>query len=135
MALIDGSMTFFAIDSSYKVNFVFFCHHYHDIGHHYCCYYCNLYGFLDFALRLGGAAKGLGWFLVDLCNSVSPVRGNLMTNAMRNSSLQLAALEQQKANDKIQKEELHSKIIQLDAKKSPELELGRLRGMSNVINT
>ena len=82
MALIDGSMTFFAIDSSYKVNFVFFCHHYHDIGHHYCCYYCNLYGFLDFALRLGGAAKGLGWFLVDLCNSVSPVRGNLMTVLM-----------------------------------------------------
>ncbi|GAY35242.1 hypothetical protein CUMW_278180 [Citrus unshiu] len=48
-------------------------------------------------------------FLVELCHSVSP-------NATRNTSLQLAALEQQKANDKMQKEKLHNKILQLDAK-------------------
>ncbi|KAK9217246.1 hypothetical protein WN943_005871 [Citrus x changshan-huyou] len=48
-------------------------------------------------------------FLVELCHSVSP-------NATRNSLLQLAALEQQKANDKMQKEKLHNKILQLDAK-------------------
>lgn len=78
MALIVGSTTFFAIDSSYK------------------------WGLVE---QLRASVD----FLVELCHSVSP-------NATRNTSLQLAALEQQKANDKMQKEKLHNKILQLDAK-------------------
>ncbi|KAJ0047092.1 hypothetical protein Pint_06326 [Pistacia integerrima] len=67
-------------------------------------------------------------------------------NAMRNSSLQLAALEQQKADEKVmklaedqkrQKEELHNRIIQLekqlDAKQALELEIERMRGTLNVM--
>ncbi|KAF9676834.1 hypothetical protein SADUNF_Sadunf08G0044500 [Salix dunnii] len=67
-------------------------------------------------------------------------------NAIRNSSLELAALEQQKADadvlklaedQKRQKEELHNRIIklekQLDAKQALELEIERLRGALNVM--
>ncbi|KDP44945.1 hypothetical protein JCGZ_01445 [Jatropha curcas] len=67
-------------------------------------------------------------------------------NAIRNSSLQLASLEQQKADESVlklaedqkrQKEELHNRIIQLekqlDAKQALELEIERLRGSLNVI--
>nr|POE73383.1 protein involved in de novo 2 [Quercus suber] len=67
-------------------------------------------------------------------------------NAIRNSSLQLASLEQEKADvnvlkltedQKRQKEELHKKIIQLqkqlDAKQARELEIERLRGSLNVM--
>uniref|UniRef100_A0A2N9HBG9 Uncharacterized protein n=1 Tax=Fagus sylvatica TaxID=28930 RepID=A0A2N9HBG9_FAGSY len=66
-------------------------------------------------------------------------------NAIRNSSLQLASLEQQKADvnvmklaedQKRQKEELHNRIIQLekklDAKQAVELEIERLRGTFSV---
>nr|POE51449.1 protein involved in de novo 2 [Quercus suber] len=67
-------------------------------------------------------------------------------NAIRNSSLQLASLEQDKADvnvlklaedQKRQKEELHKRIIQLekqlDAKQALELEIERLRGSLNVM--
>ncbi|XP_050277248.1 protein INVOLVED IN DE NOVO 2-like [Quercus robur] len=67
-------------------------------------------------------------------------------NAIRNSSLQLASLEQEKADvnvlklaedQKRQKEELHKRIIQLekqlDAKQELELEIERLRGSLNVM--
>ncbi|KAL9388749.1 hypothetical protein Peur_017354 [Populus x canadensis] len=67
-------------------------------------------------------------------------------NAVRNSSLELAALEQQKADEDVlklaedqkrQKEELHNRIIrlekQLDAKQALELEIERLRGALNVM--
>eukprot|EP00257_Ricinus_communis_P023324 XP_015583273.1 protein INVOLVED IN DE NOVO 2 isoform X2 [Ricinus communis] len=67
-------------------------------------------------------------------------------NAIRNSSLQLAAFEQQKADENVlklaedqkrQKEELHNRIIQLqkqlDAKQALELEIERLRGTLNVM--
>uniref|UniRef100_A0A6N2M1N6 XS domain-containing protein n=1 Tax=Salix viminalis TaxID=40686 RepID=A0A6N2M1N6_SALVM len=67
-------------------------------------------------------------------------------NAIRNSSLELAALEQQKADadvlklaedQKRQKEELHNRIIklekQLDTKQALELEIERLRGALNVM--
>ncbi|XP_023904774.1 protein INVOLVED IN DE NOVO 2 [Quercus suber] len=67
-------------------------------------------------------------------------------NAIRNSSLQLASLEQEKADvnvlklaedQKRQKEELHKRIIQLekqlDAKQALELEIERLRGSLNVM--
>ncbi|KAJ6720453.1 RIBONUCLEASE P SUBUNIT P38 [Salix viminalis] len=67
-------------------------------------------------------------------------------NAVRNSSLDLAALEQQKADEDVlklaedqkrQKEELHKRIIrlekQLDAKQALELEIERLRGALNVM--
>ncbi|KAE8647991.1 protein INVOLVED IN DE NOVO 2 [Cucumis sativus] len=65
---------------------------------------------------------------------------------VRNSSLQLAELEQQKADEdfmkladdqKKQKEDLHDRIIrlekQLDAKQALELEIERLRGTLNVM--
>lgn len=67
-------------------------------------------------------------------------------NAVRNSSLELASLEQQKADEDVlklaedqkrQKEELHNRIIrlekQLDAKQALELEIERLRGALNVM--
>lgn len=67
-------------------------------------------------------------------------------NAIRNSSLQLASLEQEKADvnvlklaedQKIQKEKLHNRIIQLekqlDAKQALELEIEQLRGTLNVM--
>ncbi|KAK9283948.1 hypothetical protein L1049_012205 [Liquidambar formosana] len=67
-------------------------------------------------------------------------------NAIQNSSLQLAALEQQKADENVlklaedqkrQKENLHKRIIQLekqlDAKQALELEIERLRGTLNVM--
>ncbi|GLT93073.1 hypothetical protein SLE2022_108790 [Rubroshorea leprosula] len=67
-------------------------------------------------------------------------------NAKKNSSLQLAALEQQKADENVmklaedhqrQKEELHNRIIQLekqiDQKQALELEIEQLRGTLNVI--
>ncbi|KAJ6317670.1 hypothetical protein OIU76_013252 [Salix suchowensis] len=67
-------------------------------------------------------------------------------NAIRNSSLELAALEQQKADadvlklaedQKRQKEELHNRIFklekQLDTKQALELEIERLRGALNVM--
>ncbi|XP_011027214.1 PREDICTED: protein INVOLVED IN DE NOVO 2 [Populus euphratica] len=67
-------------------------------------------------------------------------------NAVRNSSLELAAVEQQKADEDVlklaedqkrQKEELHNRIIrlekQLDAKQALELEIERLRGALNVM--
>ncbi|KAF2296072.1 hypothetical protein GH714_035989 [Hevea brasiliensis] len=67
-------------------------------------------------------------------------------NAIRNSSLQLASLEQQKADENVlklaedqkrQKEELHNRIIllekKLDAKQALELEIERLRGSYNVM--
>ncbi|KAF3444197.1 hypothetical protein FNV43_RR13887 [Rhamnella rubrinervis] len=66
-------------------------------------------------------------------------------DAIRNSSLRLAALEQQKANQNVmklaedqkrQKEELHDRIIQLekqlDDKQALELEIEQLRGTLNV---
>ncbi|GLT75422.1 hypothetical protein SLA2020_471510 [Shorea laevis] len=69
----------------------------------------------------------------------------LEENAKRNSSLQLAALEQQKADENVmklaenhqrQKEELHNRIIQLekqiDQKQALELEIEQLRGTLNV---
>ncbi|KAK7859290.1 protein involved in de novo 2 [Quercus suber] len=58
-------------------------------------------------------------------------------NAIRNSSLQLASLEQEKADVNRQKKELHKRIIQLqkqlDAKQALELEIERLRGSLNVM--
>ncbi|XP_059666280.1 protein INVOLVED IN DE NOVO 2-like [Cornus florida] len=67
-------------------------------------------------------------------------------NAMKNSSLQLAAIEQKKADENVlklaedqkrQKEDLHKRIIQLekqlDAKQALELEIERLRGTLNVM--
>lgn len=67
-------------------------------------------------------------------------------NAQKNSSLELAALEQQKVDEKVwklaedqkrQKEELHNRIIQLekqlDAKQALELEIEQLRGSVNVM--
>ncbi|KAG6665792.1 protein INVOLVED IN DE NOVO 2-like [Carya illinoinensis] len=67
-------------------------------------------------------------------------------NAIRNSALQLASLEQQKADvnvlklaedQKRQKEKLHNRIIQLekqlDAKQALELEIEQLRGTLNVM--
>ncbi|KAG2730293.1 hypothetical protein I3760_01G285600 [Carya illinoinensis] len=67
-------------------------------------------------------------------------------NAIRNSSLQLASLEQEKADvnvlklaedQKRQKEKLHNRIIllekQLDAKQALELEIEGLRGQLNVM--
>nr|POE51367.1 protein involved in de novo 2 [Quercus suber] len=71
---------------------------------------------------------------------VRPVK---QPNAIRNSSLQLASLEQEKADVNVlklaedQKEELHKRIIQLqkqlDAKQALELEIERLRGSLNVM--
>lgn len=70
----------------------------------------------------------------------------LEKNAIKNTSLQLAALEQQKADEKVMKlaedhqrakQELHNRIIQLekqlDAKQTLELEIERLRGSLNVM--
>ncbi|KAL5537877.1 hypothetical protein UlMin_045656 [Ulmus minor] len=67
-------------------------------------------------------------------------------NAMKNVSLELAALEQLKADENVlklaedqkrQKEELHNRIIQLekqlDAKQTLELEIEQLRGTLNVM--
>ncbi|XP_043704788.1 protein INVOLVED IN DE NOVO 2-like [Telopea speciosissima] len=67
-------------------------------------------------------------------------------NAMRNSSLQKATLEQKKADENVlkladdhqrQKEELHKRIIQLekqlDAKQALELEIERLQGTLEVM--
>ncbi|XP_042504376.1 protein INVOLVED IN DE NOVO 2-like [Macadamia integrifolia] len=67
-------------------------------------------------------------------------------NAMRNSSLQKATLEQKKADENVlkladdhqrQKEELHKRIIQLekqlDAKQALELEIERLKGTLEVM--
>ncbi|RYR65432.1 hypothetical protein Ahy_A03g011363 isoform B [Arachis hypogaea] len=67
-------------------------------------------------------------------------------NTLRNSSLQMAAIEQQKADEKVlklaedqkkQKEELHAKIIQLerqlDMKQKLELEIQQLRGSLSVL--
>ncbi|CAB4270802.1 unnamed protein product [Prunus armeniaca] len=67
-------------------------------------------------------------------------------NSAKNSSLQLASMEQLKANENLlklaedqkrQKEELHSKIIklekQLDTKQTLELEIEQLRGNLNVV--
>ncbi|XVF83698.1 hypothetical protein PTKIN_Ptkin16aG0511300 [Pterospermum kingtungense] len=69
----------------------------------------------------------------------------LEENAFQNSALQLAALEQKKADENVmklaedqkrQKEELHKKIIllekQLDQKQALELEIEQLRGSLNV---
>lgn len=70
----------------------------------------------------------------------------LEENSSRNSSLEMAALAQKKADEKVlklagdqkrQKEELHNRIIQLekklDAKQALELEIERLRGSLNVM--
>lgn len=67
-------------------------------------------------------------------------------NAMRNSSLEMATLEQKKADENVlklaedqkrQKEELHARILQLerqlDAKQALELEIQRLKGNLNVM--
>ncbi|KAK6929351.1 Factor of DNA methylation 1-5/IDN2, domain XH [Dillenia turbinata] len=67
-------------------------------------------------------------------------------NTMRNCSLDLAAMEQKKADENVlklaedqkkQKEELHKKILllesQLDAKQALELEIEQLRGALNVM--
>ncbi|KAK7285223.1 hypothetical protein RJT34_19986 [Clitoria ternatea] len=67
-------------------------------------------------------------------------------NAMKNSSLQMAALEQKKADENVmklaedqkrQKEQLHAKIIQLenqlDMKQKLELEIQQLKGSLNVL--
>ncbi|CAN1148627.1 Protein INVOLVED IN DE NOVO 2 [Linum perenne] len=67
-------------------------------------------------------------------------------NASRNSSLELASLEQQKADEDVmklaedqkrEKEKLHNRIIQLekqlDAKQKLELEIEQLRGTLNVM--
>ncbi|XWS74963.1 hypothetical protein CRYUN_Cryun01aG0043900 [Craigia yunnanensis] len=67
-------------------------------------------------------------------------------NAVQNSALQLAALEQKRADENVmklaedqkrQKEELHNRIIQLekqlDQKQALELEIEQLRGSLNVI--
>ncbi|KAH9766707.1 protein involved in de novo 2 [Citrus sinensis] len=67
-------------------------------------------------------------------------------NAMRNNSLQLASLVQQKADENVrklaedqkkQKEDLHNRIIQLekqlDAKQALALEIERLKGSLNVM--
>ncbi|KAF7824082.1 protein INVOLVED IN DE NOVO 2 [Senna tora] len=67
-------------------------------------------------------------------------------NAVKNSSLQLAALEQQKADENViklaedqkrQKEQLHAKIIQLekqlDMKQKLELEIQQLKGTLSVM--
>lgn len=67
-------------------------------------------------------------------------------NAVKNSSLQMAAMEQLRADENVlklaedqkrQKEELHKKIIQLekklDAKQALELEIEQLRGNLNVM--
>ncbi|EOY18108.1 hypothetical protein QUC31_006624 [Theobroma cacao] len=70
----------------------------------------------------------------------------LEQNAVQNSALQLASLEQKKADENVmklaedqkrQKEELHNRIIQLekqlDQKQALELEIEQLRGSLNVI--
>ncbi|KAE8681191.1 Protein INVOLVED IN DE NOVO 2 [Hibiscus syriacus] len=70
----------------------------------------------------------------------------LEENAVQNSAVQLAALEQKKADENVmklaedqkrQKEELHNRIIQLekqlDQKQALELEIEQLRGSLNVI--
>ncbi|KAB2078673.1 hypothetical protein ERO13_A06G167100v2 [Gossypium hirsutum] len=70
----------------------------------------------------------------------------LEQNAVQNSSLQMAALEQKRADENVmklaedqkrQKEELHNRIIQLekqlDQKQALELEIEQLRGSLNVI--
>lgn len=70
----------------------------------------------------------------------------LEKNAIKNSSLQLAALEQQKADENVlklaedqkrQKEQLHAKIIrlenQLDKKQKLELEIEQLKGSLSVM--
>ncbi|KAL5711441.1 hypothetical protein ACHQM5_021897 [Ranunculus cassubicifolius] len=67
-------------------------------------------------------------------------------NAMRNSSLEMASLEQKKADEKVLKlaedqkrvkEDLHKRILalekQLDAKQALELEIARLKGNLNVM--
>lgn len=67
-------------------------------------------------------------------------------NAVRNSSLEMAAMEQLKADENVlklaedqkrQKEDLHKRIIQLekqlDAKQAIELEIEQLRGSLNVM--
>ncbi|MBA0781497.1 hypothetical protein Gotri_002421 [Gossypium trilobum] len=69
-----------------------------------------------------------------------------MNNAVQNSALHLAALEQKRADENVmklaedqkrQKEELHNRIIQLekklDQKQALELEIEQLRGSLNVI--
>ncbi|EOY18109.1 XH/XS domain-containing protein, putative isoform 2 [Theobroma cacao] len=68
----------------------------------------------------------------------------LEQNAVQNSALQLASLEQKKADENVmklaedqKKEELHNRIIQLekqlDQKQALELEIEQLRGSLNVI--
>ncbi|KAF9617211.1 hypothetical protein IFM89_035093 [Coptis chinensis] len=67
-------------------------------------------------------------------------------NAMRNSSLQMASMEQKKADEKVlklaedqkrEKEDLHKRILklekQLDAKQALELEIQRLKGNLKVM--
>ncbi|KAG7633723.1 Zinc finger-XS domain [Arabidopsis suecica] len=71
---------------------------------------------------------------------------DLEQNASKNSSLELAAMEQQKADEEVkklaedqrrQKEELHEKIIRLerqrDQKQAIELEVEQLKGQLNVM--
>ncbi|EOA25333.1 hypothetical protein CARUB_v10018651mg [Capsella rubella] len=71
---------------------------------------------------------------------------DLEQNASKNSSLELATLEQQKADEEVkklaedqrrQKEELHEKIIRLerqrDQKQAVELEIEQLKGQLNVM--
>nr|QDC18035.1 involved in de novo 2-like A [Hypericum perforatum] len=70
----------------------------------------------------------------------------LQKNSFRNSSLELAAMEQQRADENVmklaeeqkrQKEELHNRILQLekklDTKQALELEIERLKGTLNVV--
>ncbi|MED6167609.1 hypothetical protein PIB30_004420 [Stylosanthes scabra] len=74
------------------------------------------------------------------------IQSKIEENAMKNSSLQIAASEQEKANQNIlrlaadqkrEKEELHAKIIQLekqlDMKQKLELEIHQLKGKLNVM--
>nr|KYP48518.1 hypothetical protein KK1_029811 [Cajanus cajan] len=71
----------------------------------------------------------------------------MMENALRNSSLEMAILEQHKAGENVlklaadqkrQKEQLHAKIIQLekqlDVKQNLELEIQQLKGKLNFMN-
>ncbi|XP_061349062.1 factor of DNA methylation 4-like isoform X1 [Gastrolobium bilobum] len=82
--------------------------------------------------------------LLNCCSS--SVFNSVLMNAMKNSSLQMAAIEQQKADENVlklagdqkkQKEQLHAKIIQLekqlDMKQKLELEIQQLKGSLNVL--
>ncbi|KAA8515254.1 hypothetical protein F0562_018516 [Nyssa sinensis] len=79
-------------------------------------------------------------------NEIKKLSEDIEKNAIKNSSLELAAIEQKKADENVlklaedqqrQKEELHKRIIQLekqlDAKQALELEIERLRGTLNVM--